>query len=317
MPSSGSLQDIPLTDGEGHSEENNEIEANDTAYQNKTNNWWDTLVLATENKREKSDELDLWIGEALPPLPDKLVARIRRWEFIDMAELHPYVEAEIAAEVGNPSQGMKKQPVTDILTWLQCFGIYVGVLAKQYPEVVSELMAYMVVIIKASQRYTGLAWANYDTLYRRQAAAKKCREWSRTNGSLFNLCFTGQVKNTEQCSQCGATSHATGKCPWSDEGDEDISSRLLHTLETVAGALSSQSGHFSSQRGEEMGRKKSNGICNKYNEQNCHYTWCRYRHVCMACGGNHPKTLCGQATQPKGRGAWRQRGGKSRPFGPY
>ena len=78
-------------------------------------------------KREKSDELDLWIGEALPPLPDKLVARIRRWEFIDMAELRPYVEAEIAAEMGNPSQSMKKQPVTDILTWLQCFGIYVGV----------------------------------------------------------------------------------------------------------------------------------------------------------------------------------------------
>ena len=47
MPPSGSLLDIPLTDGEGHSEENNEIEANDTAYQNKINNWWDTLVLAT------------------------------------------------------------------------------------------------------------------------------------------------------------------------------------------------------------------------------------------------------------------------------
>ena len=67
------------------------------------------------------------------------------------------------------------------------------VLAKQYPEVVSELMAYMVVIIKASQRFIGLAWANY-ALYHCQAATKKCIEWPQTNGSLFNLCFTGNVR---------------------------------------------------------------------------------------------------------------------------
>ena len=93
-----------------------------------------------------------------------------------MAELRPYVESEITAIRGQNNQNIKKHPVTDILTWLQCFGIYVGVLTKQYPEAVLELMAYMVVIIKASQRYAGLAWVNYGTLYRRQAAAKKWRD---------------------------------------------------------------------------------------------------------------------------------------------
>ena len=170
----------------------------------------------------------------------------------------------------------------------------------------------MMVIIKASQRYAGLAWVNYDTLYRCQVAAKKCREWSQTNTSLFNLCFTGHLKDIEQCHHCGTTSHTSGDCPQRDEGEEKVSTRLLHSLETVATALSDKLGHFSSQRGEDFGRKKNIGICNKYNEQNCHYTWYRYRHVCLLCGGNHPKILCDQPNQWKGKGGARYRGGKSR-----
>ena len=223
-------------------------------------------------------------------------------------------ESEITAVRGQTSQNVKKQPVTDILTWLQCFGIYVGVLAKQYPKAVSELMAYMVVIIKASQRYAGLAWVNYDTLYRCQTAAKECRVWSQMNTSLFNLCFTGQLKDIERCHQCGTVGHNSSDCPQRNEGEENIPARLLHSLETLAAALTSRSGHFNSQKGEEFGRRKNTGICNKYNEQNCHYTWCRYRHVCLLCGGNHPKTLC---VQSKGKGGAKFRSGKLRPYGPY
>ena len=310
MPPTESLGDIPLADGQ-EQHNNDEDEVSD---QSKSNNWWDALGLLTKSKEEKPTELDMWIGETLPPLSDKLVTRILRWEFIEMAELRPYVESEITAVRGQTSQNVKKQPVTDILTWLQCFGIYVGVLAKQYPEAVSELMAYMVVIIKASQRYAGLAWVNYDTLYRRQAAAKKCRVWSQTNTSLFNLCFTGQLKDIEQCHQCGTVSHTSSDCPQRNEGEENVPARLLHSLETVAAALTSRSGHFNSQKGEEFGRRKNTGICNKYNEQNCHYAWCRYRHVCLLCGGNHPKTLCDQS---KGKGGAKFRSGKPRPYGPY
>ena len=49
-----------------------------------------------------------------------------------MAELRPYVESGITVVRGQTSQNVKKYLVTDILTWLQCFGIYVEVLAKQY-----------------------------------------------------------------------------------------------------------------------------------------------------------------------------------------
>ena len=37
--------------------------------------------------------------------------------------------------------------VTDLLTWLQCYGTYISVMASAHPSRVPELMAYMITII--------------------------------------------------------------------------------------------------------------------------------------------------------------------------
>ena len=61
--------------------------------------------------------------------------------------------------------------VQEIGVWLQCFAVFVGVVAKFVPEVVPGFMAYMVSIIRASQEYEGAAWVAYDAAFRWQAAA--------------------------------------------------------------------------------------------------------------------------------------------------
>ena len=95
-----------------------------------------------------------------------------------MAELllEVLVSARAPSQMGPSALVYRKRPVTDVLTWVQCFGVYVGMLAKQFPDVVPELMSYMVAIIKASKDYEGLAWVNYDTLYRRRAVATNCQK---------------------------------------------------------------------------------------------------------------------------------------------
>ncbi len=65
--------------------------------------------------------------------------------------------------------------------WLQCFAVFVGVVANYEPEVVPGLMAYMVSIIRASQEYEGAAWVAYDAAYRRQAAATGSKKWGGVN----------------------------------------------------------------------------------------------------------------------------------------
>ena len=52
----------------------------------------------------------------------------------------------------------RSQKVTDIFTWLQCFGSYISVHAQYTPSLIPELMAYMAAIVRVSQDYAGLAW---------------------------------------------------------------------------------------------------------------------------------------------------------------
>ena len=74
-----------------------------------------------------------------------------------MAELLP----EVQFLDGRPGG---KRP-TDILTWVQCFRIYVSVLAPSYPELVPELLEYMLEIVGLAKRFRGKTWVLYDATF--------------------------------------------------------------------------------------------------------------------------------------------------------
>ena len=65
----------------------------------------------------------------------------------------------------------RKCQVTDVNTWVQCLAAYKSVLSWKHQEVVPELLAYMVSFMNAGSEYAGLAWAQYDSAYRRPAAS--------------------------------------------------------------------------------------------------------------------------------------------------
>ena len=52
------------------------------------------------------------------------------------------------------------------------------------PELILELMAYQVTIVRVRQDISGLAWVRYDQAYRRQAALTGHFKWSVINGTL-------------------------------------------------------------------------------------------------------------------------------------
>lgn len=63
------------------------------------------------------------------------------------------------------------KPVEDITTWLQCFAVYVVVMVKQRPEVVGDMMAYMIAIMRAQIEFEEPAWSKYDEAYRDKGAS--------------------------------------------------------------------------------------------------------------------------------------------------
>ena len=162
LPPTSRLTDIPLA---GREEDN--LLTKDSDIRNDLQNWWDLLILIPGDNPTHGDHQGVCIREALPPVPEKLVIRINHYEFIHMAERKQSLVQEHVTQTGVSALVYHKCPVTNVLTWVQCFRVYVGILAKQFPETVPELMSYMITIIQASRNYEGLSWVNYKTLYRR------------------------------------------------------------------------------------------------------------------------------------------------------
>ena len=82
-------------------------------------------------------DCQVMIGAGLPPIPAKLVSKIEAGEFVDMAELLPdrfgIAKSRPGDESARPSKH-KQRTVTTILEWIQCFSIYLAVIAKNNPN---------------------------------------------------------------------------------------------------------------------------------------------------------------------------------------
>ncbi len=246
-----------------------------------------------------------YVGEGLPPVPAKLAGKIRRWEFVEMGELLPEfwtAKEEVERKDQRPRQGRK---VTEIFTWLQCYGSLVAVLAPTEPRVIPELMAYMGLIVRVSQDYEGLGWVRYDSAFRRQAALTGNKRWSVINSTLFAMNFSGRASGVKRCELCFATSHSEQECAQRGEADPDMGS----WLKTLEGALISLARQTPAGRSQPSSSQPGNEVCRKWNTTGCTFMRCLFRHECSGCGGAHPLAQCrmrGQATgkmsgRPAGR----------------
>ena len=142
------------------------------------------------------------ISNGLPPVPEKLVAKICRGEFVELHELLPECLAESTDSTGPIPRSRAKKRLNDINVWLQCLALYVGVLASSKPALAPDLMAYMISIIRASQEFEGSPWTVYDDAYRRQAAAAGDQwQWSQVNHHLLygKGQTNGQMRALPQC----------------------------------------------------------------------------------------------------------------------
>ena len=89
---------------------------------------------------------------------------------MDMAELlRDNIELERrrdTQEVSSSAFGLNQQPnrreVPDLLSWVQCFGMYAVVLSSSYPEKVHEIYAYQTMIMREARRCGGKGWLSYD-----------------------------------------------------------------------------------------------------------------------------------------------------------
>jgi len=50
---------------------------------------------------------------------------------------------------------VRRMPIKDLSTWIQCF------MSKKHPSAVPEMLAYMLIIIRVAQEFEDPAWILY------------------------------------------------------------------------------------------------------------------------------------------------------------
>ena len=198
---------VPLGTGENQPSTSRRTTVNATMPAITSNVW---ASLSSHITTEVLPAQGVYVGAGNSPVSSKVAERIRRWELVDMADLLPEVRLSTAESEGKSIQ-RKPRCVTDIFSWLQCFGTYVSVLGPVYPSAILEMMAYMNLIVLCSQDYEGLAWVRYDMAFQRQAATSGNKRWSEVNSTLYAICFTGKSQDHLRCELCLAKSYRTGE----------------------------------------------------------------------------------------------------------
>ena len=251
------------------------------------------------------------LGEGLPPVPAKLVAKICRGEFVDMAELlRDNIEAERrqGSDTGCSSGGGKprRREIPDILSWIQCFGTYACVLASQRPEKLTQLLAYQTTVVREARRCGGTGWQGYDTMFRQHAAnTEKETDWSQLNNSLYAVTFLAQQNGRgKTCELCLETDHMAADCALAPARPKELQ-QAAHQGPPGLGA-----GLFGFRRsgnnrdivprgdpgtGRSRGpiRVQAERVCYSWNDGTCRFQPnCRYRHECARCGGDHRAVAC-------------------------
>ena len=235
----------------------------------------------------KSDVSSFSLGEGLPPVPAKLVAKILKGDYIDMAELlRDNMEAERRrpraqhAESAGPSGGGNRREVPDLFSWIQCFGMYAAVVTSRHPEKTQQLFAYQTMIVREARRCGGKGWLAYDSMFRQQASLAPACDWSKLNNSLYSVTFMAQQNGRGRtCTLCLETDHAAVDCALAPayrpnrQGGREFDRNYR--------------GH-----GDYRGHnERSERICYSWNDSRCSMPYCRYRHVCAKCHSSDHKAI--------------------------
>ena len=237
--------------------------------------------------RQISHCSSIFIEAVVPPVPPKLVDRIKGGEFVDMAELLPDRIGSINPSSTDESakQKVRWRPVTSIIEWVQCFNVYLSMICRTYPERIPDLLTYQMLIIEASMVYEGNAWLGYDRRFRQAAAANPGTQWSKTDIDLWHLAFTGAVKRS-RCMHCLSLSHKFYQCNWASESTDIL--------------WSPTPSNWSSFQGDP--NPQSTVVCRSWNRDprpGCSFPNCKYKHICSLCVKNpasgdksHKAVLC-------------------------
>ena len=114
------------------------------------------LYVAAEDGPESGVVQKFQLGETLPVVSARMVRRIMKGDFVDMAELsEEHLEFELRrsaeGEDAKPLPPHKLHPVPDILTWARSSCHFTGIVVQAHPDKAVDLWAYLAFMLSGGE----------------------------------------------------------------------------------------------------------------------------------------------------------------------
>ncbi len=205
------------------------------------------------------------LGETLPVVPARIVRRILKGDFVDMAELsEENLEVELRrsldGEDTKPLPAHKLSPVTDLLGWARAFCHFAGIVVRTHPSKAVDLWAYLAIVLSGGDK-GDWCWA-YDSRFRQQVPSLEKAEFGRLDQALYTRCLLsagpgGALRSVQGPSDSGPTPRP---------------------------------------------KRRREVACFAWNDgRPCAVIPCRFQHICSRCGGEHRKAACPPMEEGKGK----------------
>ena len=169
--------------------------------------------------------------------------------------------------------------VPDLLSWLQCFSLFAGVVISRYPDKAKDSFAYQALMIYEARRNGGKGWALYDSFFRQQIISLSDTDFGKMNQSLYASTFLALRGRGQFCSGCMGADHTFEDC-------------ALHPNKSMPMLLQYQSKETAYKKEDPRRKKPRRGACFSWNDGECTAKNCPYDHVCSRCFGEHRKRVC-------------------------
>ena len=79
--------------------------------------------------------------------------------------------------------------VTNIMDWIQCFGLYMAIVSLKNPSRIPDLIGYQNLIVQSSLNSHEGCWIIYDRRFRLKASATTISEWSAIDITFWRMAF--------------------------------------------------------------------------------------------------------------------------------
>ena len=130
------------------------------------------------------------VSSALPPVPGYLVEKIQKGQFVDFGLLRPKNLKKLPAEEPSQAQLSKLMKsdlasISSFVDWAEAWAVYAGIVAKERPGQLQNLIAYFLLLATAHRDVQGLGWLEYDTAFRKQAVENTAMNWGEVLPTLW------------------------------------------------------------------------------------------------------------------------------------